>query len=341
MKPILLRGRFLLAVVALAGTLLAGLPGRGWSAETFITIGGGNFTGVYFPTGRAIARIINRNRAEHGLRATVEATAGSPFNLGAVVAGYREFGLAQADDQYAAVNGLDAWAGKGPQQSLRAVLSLYPETLALVAAIDAGIRTLADLKGKRVSLGNPGAFVDTIVAAMLEAAGIDPVADLVRRDVNPSEAPALLQDGHLDAYFFPVGHPNASIREALAGPRKAHLVPLAGPAVDRLVADNPFYSPARLRAGELYPGLIEADAVVDSFGVRATLCTSDAVPEDTVYRVTKLIFENLEELKRQHPALAGLKREEMLDGLTAPLHPGALRYYREIGLPLGAAKGGL
>ena len=326
------RALCLLVAAALTGSLPAGAAAGERAEGVFVTIGGGDYTGVYFPAGLAIARIINRTRSAHGLRATVEATAGSPFNLGAVIAGYREFGLAQADDQYHAVNGLAAWAGKGPQPALRAVLSLYRETLTLVAAVDAGIASLADLKGKRVSLGNPGAFIDPIVADTLRAAGIDPDRDLLRKDVNPSEAPALLQDDQLDAYFFPVGHPSESIRQALAGPRKARIVPLAGPEIDRLVADNPFYTREKLRAGELYPGLVEAGTEIESFGVKATLCTSAAVAEDTVHAVTKLILENLPELRSQHPALSGLTPAEMLEGLTAPIHPGALRYYREKGL---------
>ena len=324
-----------LNLAALAALLLGGAPSAARAAEVFVTIGGGDYSGVYFPTGQAIARIINHSRAEHGIRATVEATAGSPFNLGAVSAGYREFGLAQADDQHDAFHGLAGWAAKGPQPQLRAILSLYQETLTLVAAVDAGINTLADLKGKRVSLGNPGPAVDRIVADTLRAAGIDPELDLIRKDVNPSEAPAYLQDRQIDAYFFPVGHPSQSIRQTLSGPRQARIVPLDGTAIDRLVADSPFYERVSLPAGELYPGLVAPGTAIASFGVRATLCTSAGVADETVYTVTRLIFTHLEELKRQHPALAGLKRETMQDGLTAPLHSGALRYYREAGLLAG------
>jgi TRAP transporter TAXI family solute receptor len=300
--------------------------------ETFVTIGTGDFSGVYFPTGRAIAGMINDRRAEYGIRASAEATRGTLFNLNSLQAGNLEFGLAQADDQFFAVNGQGTWAEKGPQRELRAVLSLYGESVTLVAAVDAGIATLADLKGKRVSLGSPSSSQRQIVIDALQAAGIDADKDLVPVTTTASAAPALLQDRVIDAYFFVVGHPSESIRKALAGERRARIVEVSGPGIDRLAAEKSYYARVRLPIGRLYPGLVDASAEVETLGVLATLCTSVRVPDRVVYDLTKIVFDNLDELKRQHPALAGLTREGLREGLSAPLHPGALQFYRETGL---------
>lgn len=300
--------------------------------EDFITIGGGDFSGVYFPAGLAIADMINNRRHDYGIRATVEATAGSTFNLTAIMAGYLEFGLAQSDIQYQAAKGLVNWAKKGPQRELRAVFSIHPESVTLVAAVDAGINAIADLKGKKVSLGNSGSSQHRIVTDVLEAAGLDPKRDISPQTATASEAPTLLQDNRIDAYFFTVGHPSETIRRALSNERKARIIPISGPDIDKLVADNSYYIKTRIEMQRLYPGVGGPLDNVDTFGVVATVCTSARVPEDMVYAVTKVVFENFDEFRRQHPALVDLKKGGMLGGLSAPLHPGAIKYFREVGL---------
>jgi len=300
--------------------------------EVFITIGGGNFSGVYFPTGMAIAKMINNRRPEHHIRAAVEATMGSTYNVNAIMAGYQDFGLAQSDIQYQAVTGEGNWAEKGPQKELRSVFSIHPEALTLVAAVDAGIQSVADLRGKRVSLGNPGFTQRRIVVEALQTAGLDPTRDISAQTVPASEAPALLEDNRIDAYFFTVGHPSETIQKALSGERKARIIPISGPRVDKLVASKRFYTKSRIQMQRLYPGLKEPQEDVDTFGVRATLCTSSSVPEGLVYILTKVVFENFDEFRRQHPALVDLTKEDMLTGLSAQFHPGALKYFREVGL---------
>ncbi|UCD78102.1 MAG: TAXI family TRAP transporter solute-binding subunit, partial [Desulfobacterales bacterium] len=293
--------------------------------DIFITIGGGDFSGVYFPTGLAIAGMINNKRPIHKIRATVEATTGSTFNLNAILAGYMEFGLTQADKQYHAVKGLFEWSKKGPQKELRAVFSIYQESVTLVAAIDTGINAISDLKSKRVSLGNPGSSQHRGVVEILEAVGLDPKRDIIPQTVSASEAPVLLEDNLIDAYFFTVGHPSETIRMALTGERKARIIPISGPAIDRLVADKKYYTKVTLQVKRLYPGLGGSTDDVDTFGVMATLCTSAKVPEEMVYAVTKVVFEDLDGLRQQHPALGDLTKEGMLKGLTAPFHPGAVK----------------
>jgi hypothetical protein len=321
-----------LAACFIASGLFSSFPDDLRAEEVFITIGGGDVAGVYFPTGLAIAKMINARRAEYHIRATVEATAGSTFNLNAVMAGYLDFGLAQSDTQYHAVKGLDNWAKKGPQKELRAVFSMHHEPLTLVAAVDVGIQNISDLRGKRVSLGNPGFTQHRIVVDTLKAAGLDPKHDISPQEVFASEAPAMLEDNRIDAYFFTVGHPSETIRRALSNGRKARIIPISGPAIDRLVANHPYYIKTVIEMQRLYPDLTGPLGDVETFGVVATLCTSTRVPDEVVYTLTKIVFENLDEFQRQHPALADLTKEGMLKGLTAPLHPGALKYFKEVGL---------
>lgn len=318
-------------ICLVAGLILSATPTDLQAEEVFITIGGGDFSGVYYPTGLIIARMINAKRNVYGIRAAVEATNGATFNLNGILAGYLEFGLAQSDTQYRAIKGQGAWEQKGPQKDLRAVFSLHHEAVTLVAAADAGIATLADLKGKRVSLGNPGVSRHRIVMDILEAAGLDPKRDLIQFDVMASDAPALMQDNRIDAYFFTVGHPSETIQKALSSDRKVRIIPISGPAIDRLVAEKSYYTHGSIPVKRLYPG-VDNHPDVPTMGVLAALCTSTRVSEDVVYDLTREVFENFEMFRRQHPAFYNLSKEGMLKGLSAPLHPGALRYYKETGL---------
>ncbi len=302
------------------------------TAETqkpiFITIGTGGISGVYYPTGGAIAKIVNKKKDENGIRATVESTDGSVFNVNAVLEGELQFGIVQSDRQYQAVNGLAEWEDKGRQQDLRAVFSLHPESITLVAAVDAGISDIADLKNKRVNIGNPGSGHRQNAIDALEAVGLDHNRDLISEGIKPAEAPGLLQDGRIDAFFYTVGHPSAAIKEATAGVRKVRFASITG--VEELLAKYPYYTKAVIPV-ELYPGA-DNTVDVDTFGVKATLVTSVEVPEDVVYTVTKEVIENLELFKNLHPAFKVLTKAGMLEGLSAPIHPGALKYYREAGL---------
>lgn len=293
----------------------------------FATIGTGGISGVYYPTGGAIAKMVNRKRSELGIRATVESTGGSVFNINAILAGDLDFGIAQSDRQFQAVRGLSEWEGH-PQPSLRAVFSIHPETVILIAADEANIKTIQDLKGKRVNIGNPGSGQRQNAIDALTNAGIDYDADLTTESVKAAEAPSLLQDGRIDAFFYTVGNPSGAIKEATAGKRKVHFVPLEG--AEKLVEKYPYYALATIPI-KSYPAATNKEDV-PTFGVKATFVTSAKTPEDIVYAFTKEVFDSLEEFRTLHPAYASLTRESMLEGLTAPIHPGALKYYREVGL---------
>ncbi|MHC4224354.1 MAG: TAXI family TRAP transporter solute-binding subunit [Planctomycetota bacterium] len=317
--------------LALGATLSLFGVGCGQSGSgdvRFVTVGTGGITGVYYPTGGAIAKMVNAKRDVYGLSCSVQSTGGSVFNVNAIMAGDMEFGIVQSDRQYQAVHGLAEWKQKGPQADLRAVFSIHPETVTLVAADDAGIQTIRDLVGKRVNIGNPGSGQRQNAIDALEGAGIDREKDLRAESVRASEAPGLLQDDRIDAFFYTVGHPSGAIKEATAGVRKIHFVPITG--AEALIERRPYYTLARIPV-EHYPSASNEEDV-ETFGVKATLMTSTKIPDDVVYAICREVFENLDAFKELHPAYADLTREKMLEGLTAPIHPGAMKYYREAGL---------
>jgi hypothetical protein len=297
---------------------------------TFITIGTGGITGVYYPTGGAIAKIVNQKRKEYGIRCTVEATGGSVFNVNAVLSGDLEFGVVQSDRQYQAVHGEAEWKDAGAQKDLRAVFSIHPEAVTLVASVNSGIKGIQDLKGKRVNIGNPGSGQRQNSIDALAAAGIDYEKDLTAESVKAAEAPGLLQDGRIDAFFYTVGHPSGAFKEATAGATKVRFIPITGAGIDKLIKQKPYYAKALVQIKH-YPGA-ENEGDVETFGVKATFCTSAKVSDEVVYVITKEVFDNFEEFKKLHPAYEVLTKEGMLDGLSAPIHPGAMKYYKEAGL---------
>ena len=293
----------------------------------FATIGTGGITGVYYPTGGAIAKMINAKRDEYGIRATVESTGGSVFNVNAVMSGDLEFGVVQSDRQYQAIKGMAEWEGN-PQNDLRAVFSIHPESVTLCATVDSGIMDIKDLKGKRVNIGNPGSGQRQNSIDALEANGLNWETDINAEQVKAAEAPGLLQDGRLDAFFYTVGHPSGAFKEATAGATKVRFVSIS--SVDSLLQKYPYYAKSFVPVDQ-YPGA-QNDTDVPTFGVKATFVTSANVPADVVYAITKEVFNNFESFKKLHPAYAVLTKEGMLEGLSAPIHEGAMRYYKEAGL---------
>jgi TRAP transporter TAXI family solute receptor len=301
----------------------------GGDRTNFITIGTGGVTGLYYPTGGAIARMINNRYDRYGIKATVESTAGSVFNINAVLSGDLEFGVAQSDRQYQAYHGLAEWAEQGPQKDLRSVLSIHAEAITLIAAQESGINEILDLRGKRVNLGNPGSGQLQNSRDVLSAAGLTE-EDITAEYVKAVEAPGLLNDSRIDAFFYTVGHPNGNIKEATAGRIKVSIVPLRGPGIDALIQRLPYYAAATIPRS-FYPKALNTEDI-RTMGVKATVVTSIDVDPDIVYAITKEVFENLNDFKALHPAYQMLTAESMLQGLSAPIHRGALRYYREAGL---------
>ncbi len=295
----------------------------------FISIGTGGVTGIYYPTGVAISRVVNGNFDRYQIKATVESTSGSVFNIDAVLNGDLEFGVVQSDRQYQAYRGLNEWSERGPQTKLRSVFSIHPEAITLIATQQSGIATVADLKDKRVNLGNPGSGQLQNSRDVVEAFGLSEEA-LAAEYLKAVEAPSLLQDERLDAFFYTVGHPNGNIKEATSGRIKVSLIAIAGPAVDKLLDKFPYYAKASI-PHDFYPYALNTSDI-ETIGVKATFVTSSEVPEDIVYAITREVFENFDLFKTLHPAYEFLTKKSMLTGLSAPLHKGSLKYYRESGL---------
>jgi len=317
------------ALAFAAAGLVAGASGSASAAEQqFVSIGTGGVTGVYYPTGGAICRLVNKGRKEHGVRCSVESTGGSVYNINTIRAGELDFGVAQSDWQYHAYNGTSKFKAQGPFTELRAVFSVHAEPFTVVARADSGIKTFADLKGKRVNIGNPGSGQRATMEVVMQAEGWNKSVFSLANDLPASQQSLALCHDRVQAMVYTVGHPNASVGQA-AGLCNAVIVEVKGPAIDRLVEDNPFYAYTEIPGG-IYSG--NPDPVV-TFGVKATVVASAKLDADSVYTVVKAVFENLDRFKKMHPAFGGLEAAGMIkDGLSAPLHEGALRYYEERGL---------
>ena len=296
-------------------------------SQRFITIGTGGVTGVYYPAGGAICRLVNRDRAKHGLRCSVESTGGSVANVNLLKSSEIEFGVAQSDVQFNATKGQGQFQKDGAMGDLRAVFALHPEPFTVVARKEANITKFEDFKGKRFNVGNPGSGTLASMNELLAAMGWKMSDFGLASELRPDEHGPALCDGKIDGFFYAVGHPSANIQDptTICG---AKLVSLTGPAVDKLVKEKPYYAMATIPGG-MYPNNPNPTT---TYGVQATIVSSAKVPADVVYVVVKTVFDNLDEFKKLHPALANLKPEDMMkNGLSAPLHEGAARYYKEKG----------
>jgi uncharacterized protein len=325
-------GLLSVAVAVGVGVTTFGSDRAGAAEQSFITIGTGGVTGVYYPAGGAICRLVNANRQEHGIRCTVESTGGSVYNVNMINTGDLDMGVVQSDIQYNAYNGTGEFEQTGAIEDLRAVFALHPEPYTVVARADAGIRTFDDLKGKRVNVGNPGSGQRATTEVLMEAKGWSMRDFALASELRPAEQSQALCDNRVDAIIYTVGHPNGSIQEATTS-CDAVLVEVSGEEVGALVDANPYYRMATIPGG-MYRGNPEDTT---TFGVSATFVASANVPEATVYEVTRAVFENLEDFKRLHPAFEVLNKEDMASGHSAPVHEGALRYYNEAGLSTGQA----
>ena len=314
---------------AFAGALLAlGMLSSAPAAlaqQKYITIGTGGVTGVYYPAGGAICRLVNKNRKEHGIRCSVESTGGSVFNINTIKAGELDMGVAQSDVQFNAVKGRNQF--KEPFVELRAVFSLHPEPVTVVVRKEANIKTFADLKGKKFNVGNPGSGTRASLDELIGALGWTIKDFALASELKADEHGPALCDGKIDGFFYLVGHPSANIQDptTVCG---AKLISVTGPAVDKLVKANPYYAYATIPAG-LYPNNPQE---THTYGVLATVVSSTRTSPDTVYQVVKAVFDNFSDFKKLHPAFQVLKPENMIkDGLSAPLHDGAVKYYKEKG----------
>ena len=316
----------ILAGSALAVTMLA-LPTPGMAQQKFVTIGTGGVTGVYYAAGGAICRLVNKDRRTHGIRCSVESTGGSTYNVNTIKAGELDLGFTQSDVQFNAIKGVAQYKDSGAYGDLRAVFSVHPEPFTVVGRKEAGAKTFTDFKGKRFNVGNPGSGTRASMEELLAAMGWKLSDFSLASELKADEHGPALCDGKIDGFYYAVGHPSANIQDPTTS-CGAKLVALTGPAVDKLVADRPYYAKVTIPAG-LYPNNPDA---TPTYGVLATVVASAKTPPDTVYQVVKAVFDNFDEFKKLHPALANLTPQAMIkDGLSAPLHDGAVKYYKEKG----------
>jgi len=314
-----------LAAAVLAGGLGAATPAA--AQQKFVTIGTGGVTGVYYAVGGAICRLVNKDRKTHGIRCSVESTGGSVFNVNTIRGGELDMGMTQSDVQYNALKGEANFKEAGAYQDLRVVFSVHPEPFTVVARPDSGIKQFTDIKGKRFNVGNPGSGTRASVEQLFKELGWS-LSDLsLASELKADEHGPALCDNKIDAFFYGVGHPSANIQDPTTA-CGGKLIPVTGAAVDKLVQQFPYLAKVNIPGG-LYANNPDP---TPTYGVVATLVTSAKVPDDMIYAVTKAVFENFEEFKKLHPAFANLDPKEMLkNGNSAPIHPGAAKYYKEKG----------
>ncbi len=310
---------------ALLGAAMVSAPAV--ADSRYITIGTGGQTGVYYVVGQSVCRMVNRGSDEHNIRCNAPSTGGSVANVNGMKSGDLDMGVVQSDVQYRAYHGEDNFADGGPWEEMRSVFTMHGEPLTVVARADSGIEHFSDFPGKRVNIGNPGSGQRNTMNVVMDAMGWDTDTFSLASQLDAAEQAAALSDNNIDAMVYVVGHPNGSIQEATTT-IDARLIPVTGPEIDEIIEANPFYTRSVIPGG-VYRG---NDEDVETFGVAATFVSSTAVDEDVIYETVKSVFENFDRFTRLHPAFENLNEEDMIsDGLTAPLHDGAARYYRERG----------
>jgi len=309
--------RFLITLAA--GALLA-LPAQ---AQQFINVLTGGTSGVYYPLGVSLSQIYGK--ALPGAKTAVQATKASAENLNLLQAGRGEIAFTLGDALSDAWKG-DAEAGfKTPLNKLRGVAAIYSNYIHLVASADSGIRSLADLKGKRIAVGAPKSGTELNTRAILKGAGMS-YQDLGKVEYLPfGESVELMKNRQLDATLISAGLGVAAVRD-LATAVKIVIVPIPAEVIAKI--GDPAYQAATIPANTYTGQSVDAHTVA----IPNFLVTHEGVPADTVYAMTKSMFDNLDQMVAAHAAAKAIKRENAIKGMPLPLHPGAEKYYREAGL---------
>ncbi len=314
--------KFMLAFAAAVSLAGAAVPA---SAEKFLVVGGGSTTGVYYQVALNVCKLVNKNLKSKGYNCIGRPALGSVFNINAIKRGLLNFGVAQSDRNWQAYNGAANWKGK-PYKGLRSVFSVHAETIMLVARADSGIKMVSDIKGRRINIGNPGSGQRGNAKDILRIYGIDQ-KDIQAEGLQQNEANRALVDKKIDAFFYTVGNPWGGGLE-VSNSTAIRMIPVNSMGIQKLVAGNPYYVMTTIPGG-VYQGVSQD---VPTYAVKATFVTGDKQPNDVVYNVVKTIFDNLDQFRATHAAFKFLKKEDMLKGLSAPFHPGAMRYYEEKGM---------
>ncbi|BCB09030.1 C4-dicarboxylate ABC transporter substrate-binding protein [Vreelandella venusta] len=319
--------RHVFSTAAFSGALIAAatFASPAVAQERFITIGTGGQTGVYYVVGQSICRLVNRLE-DADIKCNAPSTGGSVANINGIKSGELDMGVAQSDVQYQAYNGTGNFEGEA-YEDLRAVFRVHGEPLTILARADANINSLDDLEGKRVNIGNPGSGQRNTMEVVMGAKGWTEDSFSLASQLDAAEMAAALADNNIDAMAYVVGHPNGAIQEATTTV-DSRLVPLNDETVQGIVEEFPYYSMSVIPGG-LYKG---NDEDVETFGVAATFVTTAETDDEIIYQTVKAVFDNFDRFKRLHPAFENLDPQDMVtSGLSAPLHEGAARYYREQG----------
>jgi TRAP transporter TAXI family solute receptor len=313
--------KFILASVVAISLAGAAVPA---SAAKFLVVGGGSTTGVYYQVALNVCKLVNKELKGKGYNCIGRPALGSVFNINAIKRGLLNFGVAQSDRNWQAYNGAADWKGKA-FKGLRSVFSVHPETVMLVARADSGIMKVSDIKGRRVNIGNPGSGQRGNATDILKIYGIG-MKDIKAEGLQQGGASRALVDKKIDAFFYTIGVPWGGGLE-IANSTAIDIVPVNTAAIKKLVADNPYYVMTKIPGGT-YKGV---DNDVETYAVKATFVTGEKESADSVYTVVKTIFENLDTLRNSYANFKNLQPKDMLGGLSAPLHPGAMKYYKEKG----------
>jgi len=311
--------------------LLSGIVGSALLASSalayqYITIGTGGVTGVYYPTGGAICRMMNKVKKETGIKCSVESTGGSVYNINNIKNGELDFGIAQSDVVYQAYNGTGKFKGKA-YKGLRVVMSIHPELLTFVVRKDSGIKKLTDISGKRINIGNPGSGNEATVNLLFSQSPLNKI-HFTKEGLKAAECPNALKDKKIDGYFYMVGHPTANIKDA-ANSTAIDLINIDGPAAQKLVKEKPYYAWGVIPAG-MYKGV---NHDTKTYGVKAVLVTNNKMSDKAVYSMVKAILDNFNKFKRLHPAYKNLTKKDLLKGFDHKImHPGAVKAFKEAGL---------
>lgn len=311
--------RILLVAAALA------LAGTAAQAQQFFRIGTGGTAGTYYPVGGMVANVISQPGR---IAATAQASAGSVANVNAIASGAAESGFSQADVATWAYTATGVWQGRPAVSGLRLIANLYPESVHIVARRGSGIKSVADLKGKRVALDEPGSGTLINARSILAAYGLKD-SDLKPEYIKPNQAGDKLKDGALDAFFFTGGAPAGAIAELASGGAGIELVPIDGPQADAIRKASGFFAPDVIPA-DTYKGL----PAVRTLAVGAQWVTSDKVDANLVYEIVKKLYsaDGQKTMGAGHAKGKYITKENAAQGAGIPFHPGAERFYREVGV---------
>ncbi len=303
-----------------------------FAATKYINIATGSITGVYYPAGGAICRFVNRGRKDHNIRCSAESTGGSVANLNALRKGTTDFAIVQSDWQYHAYNGTGFFGDQEPFKNLRSIFSLYTETFTLAVLENSGIKKLDDIAGKIVNFGPQGSGMYATMEVLSKVKGWNKSSFSGVVNLDPSDQVQALCDGKIDVMIYTSGNPNGVLQEATqySNPKcKVKILSVDRESIDKLIKVNPFYVKAIIPGG-MYRGNPND---IETFGVKATVVTSSQISDDVVYNVTKSVFSDFDNFKTLHPVFSSLNKKEVIkEGNYAPLHSGAIRYYKEVGL---------